>query len=144
MLANLMETISDGLVNCLFNNFVLMARLCGMASLLRCTPYLGRFRAHSIVVLHGSFWQCWSRERLWVVWTWRGAIDIEWMNEWRKEVLKSQKPLHQLIYGWQKSDEIFWVVFLLHIHFLLSRAVKSCQKTHPCNHSRQHRLTMYT
>ena len=25
-----------------------------------------------------------------------------------------------------------------------SRAVKSCQKTHPGNRSRQHRLTMYT
>jgi len=27
---------------------------------------------------------------------------------------------------------------------LKSRAVKSCQKTHPCNRSRQHRLTVYT
>src|SRR6218665_1843165 len=26
----------------------------------------------------------------------------------------------------------------------LPRAVKSCQKTHPCNRSRQHRLTVYT
>jgi len=52
----------------------------------------------------------------------------------RKEDNRGHEPLHLI----QALE------YINYKQLIVARAVKSCQKTHPGNRSRQHRLTMYT